>query len=72
MPTSAVYRYKVLSENQLLTFYRYIQLNIPVSIKISNPNLHVVFFSVDYVWNPPIFIQINLFCVMMSLMTMVA
>ena len=31
----------VLLENQLLTFDRYIKWNIPVSIKISNPNLPV-------------------------------
>ena len=29
----------VLSENQLLTIDRYIKWNVPVSIKISNPNL---------------------------------
>ena len=31
----------VLSENLLLTFDRYIKWNVPVSIKISNPNLPV-------------------------------
>ena len=31
----------VLSENQLLMFNRYIKSNVPVSIKISNPNLPV-------------------------------
>ena len=31
----------VLSENRLLTFDRYIKWNVPVSIKISNPNLPV-------------------------------
>ena len=31
----------VLSENQLLTFDRYIKWNVHVSIKISNPNLPV-------------------------------
>ena len=31
----------VLSENQLLIFDRYIKWNVPVSIKISNPNLPV-------------------------------
>ena len=30
-----------LSENLLLTFDRYIKLNVPVSIKISHSNLHV-------------------------------
>ena len=32
---------RVLSENQLLTFDRYIKWNVPVSIKISNPSLPV-------------------------------
>ena len=41
MTISAVYRYMVLSENQLLTFDRYIESNVPVSIKISYPNLPV-------------------------------
>ena len=40
----------VLSENQLLTFDRYIKWNVLVSIKIWNPNL-------------PVFLSINLFCV---------
>ena len=31
----------VLSENRLLTFDMYIKWNVPVSIKLSNPNLHV-------------------------------
>ena len=31
----------VLSENRLLAFDRYIKSNVPVSIKISNPNLPV-------------------------------
>ena len=31
----------VLVENQLLTFDRYIKWNVPVSIKLSNPNLPV-------------------------------
>ena len=31
----------VLSENWLLTFDRYIKWNVPVSIKILNPNLPV-------------------------------
>ena len=31
----------VLSEKRLLMFDRYIQWNVPVSIKISNPNLPV-------------------------------
>ena len=31
----------VLSENRKLTFDRYIKSNVPVSIKISNPNLPV-------------------------------
>ena len=31
----------VLSENRLPKFDRYIKLNVPVSIKISNPNLPV-------------------------------
>ena len=31
----------VLSENWLLTFDRYMKSNVPVSIKISNPNLPV-------------------------------
>ena len=31
----------VLSENRLLTFDRYITWSVPVSIKISNPNLHL-------------------------------
>ena len=31
----------VLSENWLLAIHRYIKWNVPVSIKISNPNLHV-------------------------------
>ena len=31
----------VLSENQLLAFDRYIKWNVPVSNKISNPNLPV-------------------------------
>ena len=31
----------VLSENWLLTIHRYIKWNVPVSIKISNPNLPV-------------------------------
>ena len=34
----------VLSENRLLPIDRYIKWNVPVSIKISNPNLPV--FSV--------------------------
>ena len=32
----------VLSKSWLLTFDRYIKWNVPVSIKISNPNLAVV------------------------------
>ena len=32
----------VLSENWLLMFDRYIKWNVPVSIKITNPNLPVV------------------------------
>ena len=32
---------RVLSENQLLTFDRYIESNVPVSIKKSNPNLPI-------------------------------
>ena len=35
----------VLSENRLLTFDRYIKLNVPVSIKISNPKLPVFLLS---------------------------
>ena len=31
----------VLSENQILTFDRYIKWNVPVSNKIANPNLPV-------------------------------
>ena len=31
----------VLSENHILTFDRYIKWNVPVSIKILNPNLPV-------------------------------
>ena len=31
----------VISENRLLMSDRYIELNVPVSIKISNPNLPV-------------------------------
>ena len=31
----------VLSENWFLTIHRYIKWNVPVSIKISNPNLPV-------------------------------
>ena len=31
----------ILSENQSLTFARYIKWNVPVSIKILNPNLPV-------------------------------
>ena len=35
----------VLSENWLLTFDRYIKLNVPVSIKILNPNLPAFLFQ---------------------------
>ena len=42
----------VLSENQLLTFDRYIKWNVPVSIKISNPSLPVFLLC-----------ESNLFCV---------
>ena len=38
----------VLSENRLLTFDRYIKSNVPVSIKISNPNL-LVFLLCDFI-----------------------
>ena len=34
----------VLSANRLVTFDRYSKLNVPVSMKISNPNLHVFLF----------------------------
>ena len=35
----------VLSENWLLTIHRYIKWNVPVSIKISNPNQPVFLLS---------------------------